>query len=105
MKTITVSELKQKLDNKENVQVIDVREPYEVDIVTIGAENIPMNEVESNLDKIKKDIPVIMHCRSGMRSASVIDYLETKHQLDNLYNLTGGILAWVDEIDPSLSKY
>lgn len=105
MKEISVKELKSKLDAKENIQVIDIREPYEAEICSIGAELIPMGEVVDQVDKIKKDIPVIVHCRSGKRSAAVIMALEQQFGFTNLYNLKGGILAWADEIDNSMSKY
>jgi adenylyltransferase/sulfurtransferase len=105
MKEITPRELKAKLDAKENIQVIDVREPYEAEICSIGAELIPMGDVLNNIDKISKDIPVIIHCRSGKRSAAVISSLETQFGFTNLYNLKGGILAWADEVDSSLPKY
>lgn len=105
MKSVTVSELKKKFDNKENFQLIDVREAYEAEICTLGGELIPMGEVMMHVDQIKRDIPVIVHCRSGKRSASVINALEAQHGYTNLYNLEGGILAWADEIDPAMSKY
>lgn len=105
MKEITATELKKKLDAKENIQVIDVREPYELEICSFGAEHIPMGEIMENIDKIKKDIPVIIHCRSGKRSAAVISSLETQFGFNNLYNLKGGILAWADEVDNSMPKY
>ena len=105
MKSITVKELKTKEDNNEDFQLIDVREEYEFEIANLGAELIPMNEVLANHDKIAKDKPVIIHCRSGKRSASVIDALEKQFGFDNLYNLEGGILAYSDEIDPSIPKY
>jgi len=105
MKEISVKELKTKIDARENIQVIDVREPYEADICTIGGELIPMGEVLENASRIKKDIPVIIHCRSGKRSAAVIEALETQLGYNNLHNLKGGILAWADEVDQSMSKY
>ncbi|MFZ6051093.1 rhodanese-like domain-containing protein [Halocola ammonii] len=105
MKEITPKELKEKLDNKEEIQVIDVRDDHEVDICNIGGKQIPMSEVMSHVDEIRKDIPVVVHCRAGARSAAVITALEQKYGMDNLYNLTGGILAWADEVDPSLEKY
>lgn len=105
MKTITVKELKAKIDAKENIQIIDVREPYEADICTMGGELIPMGDVIDNASKIKKDIPVVVHCRSGKRSAAVINALESQLGYTNLINLEGGILAWADEVDTSLSKY
>lgn len=105
MQEISVKELKAKLDAKENIQVIDVREPYEADICAIGGELIPMGEVLENASRIKKDIPVIIHCRSGKRSAAVIEALETQLGYTNLCNLKGGILAWADEVDQTMSKY
>lgn len=105
MREITVTELKAKMDAKENIQLIDVREPYEAEICEIGGMLIPMGDVVENADKIKKDIPVIIHCRSGKRSAAVISALETQFGFTNLYNLKGGILAWADEVDSTMSKY
>ncbi|PCJ83409.1 MAG: NADH oxidase [Flavobacteriales bacterium] len=102
---ITVQELKQKMDSKEDFQLIDVRESYEYDIANIGGELIPMAEIMSNIDKISKEKEVVVHCRSGKRSAAVCDALEREFGITNLHNLKGGILAWVDEIDNSLAKY
>jgi sulfur-carrier protein adenylyltransferase/sulfurtransferase len=105
MKTISVVELKKKLDSKEKIQIIDVREPFEAEICSIGAELIPMGEILQHTAKIKKDVPVIIHCRSGKRSGNVISLLEAQYGFDNLYNLEGGILAWADQVDPSMPKY
>ncbi|MFZ5554029.1 MAG: rhodanese-like domain-containing protein [Bacteroidota bacterium] len=105
MREISVQELKAKLDAKENFQLIDVRESYEADICSLGGELIPMGDVLENASRIKKDIPVVIHCRSGKRSAAVIEALESQLGYTNLSNLKGGILAWADEIDPSMSKY
>lgn len=104
MREITVQELKQKLDNKEDIQVIDVREPHEVEICSMGAELIPMGEVMDNLDRISKSKPVVIHCRSGARSGAIVKALEQKGY-ENVFNLKGGILGWASEIDPSLTKY
>ncbi|MCB0655290.1 MAG: ThiF family adenylyltransferase [Saprospiraceae bacterium] len=105
MKSVTVIQLKKMLDAGEDIQVIDVREPYEYDIVNIGALLMPMSQIGHFIDDISRDKPVIVHCRSGKRSGDIIDWLESQHDFDNLYNLEGGILAWADEIDPSLPKY
>ncbi len=104
MKEITVQELKNKMDSNETFQLIDVREPYEVDICTIGGESIPMGDIMANIDRVSKEIPVVVHCRSGKRSAAVISALEM-HGYDNLYNLRGGILAYAEEVDSSLEQY
>lgn len=105
MKEITVQELKSKMDNKEDFQFIDVREPHEVEIAGIGAELIPMGEILGQVDKISRDKPVIIHCRSGARSGTIVQALETQHGFTNLYNLKGGILAWSREIDPGVPQY
>jgi rhodanese-related sulfurtransferase len=105
MKEVTVSELKMMMDNQEDYQLIDVREPFEFEIANIGGELIPMAEVPENLDKISKDKKVVIHCKSGARSGNIINYLESQHGYDNLYNLKGGILAWADQIDTSIQKY
>ncbi len=98
MKEITPKELKQLMDENKNFQLIDVREPYEYDEVNINGELIPMGEVMDNIDKISKDKQVVVHCRSGKRSATVIGALENQHGFTNLYNLKGGILAYIDEV-------
>lgn len=105
MQTKTVQQLKQMIDAGEDFQLIDVREPHEYEVCHLNGELIPMGEVPENVDKIKRDKPVVVHCRSGKRSANVIHYLEQNHGFTNLYNLEGGILAWADEIDPAMPKY
>lgn len=104
MKEITPAELKKMKDNNEDFQLIDVREKAEVDIVEIGGEHIPMGEIMENLDKISKDKKVIVHCKAGGRSGAVVQALE-RQGYTNLYNLKGGILAYADQVDPSLPKY
>jgi sulfur-carrier protein adenylyltransferase/sulfurtransferase len=105
MKTITVSELKSKLDQRQALQIIDVREEYEVEICTLGGEHIPMAEVLDSVDKIRRDVPVIIHCRGGNRASAVILALENNFQFNNLYNLEGGIIAWAEEVDPQMEIY
>jgi rhodanese-related sulfurtransferase len=105
MKSVTVQELKQMIDNKEDFQLIDVREPFETEICSIGAELIPLNEIPNHVSQISRDKKVIVHCRSGARSANAIGFLEQQHGFTNLYNLTGGILAWANEIDPEMDTY
>jgi len=105
MKSITVQELKQLMDSKEEFQLIDVRETYENEICSLNGLLIPMNEIPGRVEELVKEKKVIVHCRSGKRSANVIDFLEQNYQLTNLYNLEGGILAWIDEIDSSMESY
>lgn len=103
MNEISVTELKKMMDNHEDFQLIDVREEYEAEAANIGGKLIPMGTVMEHLDEIPKDKKVVVHCRSGKRSASVIQALEQQQGYTNLYNLTGGIMAYAQEIDPGLA--
>lgn len=94
MKSITVQELKKMMDDQVDFQLIDVREQYEYDEANMGAQLIPMGEVVDRMDEISRDKQVVLHCRSGARSANIINYLESQG-FDNLYNLEGGIMAWL----------
>jgi adenylyltransferase/sulfurtransferase len=105
VKEITVQELKQLFDSKADFQLIDVREDYEFEIANLNGELIPLGTILQNVDKISKDKQVVVHCRSGKRSADAIRVLEERFGFDNLYNLKGGILAYADQIDNSLPKY
>ena len=102
MKEITVQELKKMMDTKEDFQLIDVREEHEYETANIKGLLIPMGEAMDRADEISKNKKVVIHCRSGKRSATVITALEQHHGYTNLYNLKGGILAWASEIDPSM---
>jgi rhodanese-related sulfurtransferase len=94
MKSLTVTALKEKIDNGENFQLIDVREPYEHKEFNINGELIPLNEITQKLDKIATDMPVIIYCRKGIRSQIAIQRLQEKFPFANLYNLIGGTEAW-----------
>ena len=85
--------------------LIDVREPYEAGIVAIGGELIPEGAVAESLDRIPRDVDVVVHCRSGIRSARAIRLLEDAHGYTNLWNLAGGVLAWQAEVEPELARY
>lgn len=98
MKEITVQELKQLIDEKKDFQLIDVREQYEYDEANINGKLIPMGEIMEHVNEIAKDKQVVVHCRSGKRSATVINALESQFGFTNLYNLKGGILAYIEEI-------
>jgi len=105
MQEKTVTELKQMIDSGVDFQLIDVREPHEFEICNLNGILIPMAEVPENVDKIAKDKPVVIHCRSGARSGRICQYLEEEYGYANLYNLKGGILAWADQIDNNMPKY
>lgn len=103
MKEITVLELKAMMDSKEDFVLIDVREEYEFDAANIGGKLIPMGDVMDKSGEIPKDKTVVIHCRSGKRSATVINALEQNFGYTNLINLKGGIMAWAAEIDSTLN--
>lgn len=105
MKEITAQELKAKIDSGEDFQLIDVREDNERQFTHIGGDHIVMGTIVNNLDKIKKDKDVVIYCRSGSRSGQVVSFLEMNHGFKNLYNLSGGILGWADQVDDSIKKY
>jgi rhodanese-related sulfurtransferase len=104
MKEISVQELKEMIDKGEDFQLIDVREDFEYEVSNLGGTLIPLGGILIEADKISKDKPVVVQCRSGKRSAAAIMQLE-QLGYTNLYNLTGGILAWANEIDPNMNVY
>jgi len=104
MKEITVQELKEKKENGEDFQLIDVREDFEYEMSNLGGVLIPLGGILIESGKIDKIKPVIVMCRSGKRSAAAIMQLE-QNGFTNLYNLKGGILAWAGEIDPTINVY
>ncbi|WP_306640815.1 molybdopterin-synthase adenylyltransferase MoeB [Sanyastnella coralliicola] len=105
VKEVSVSDLQRMRESGVPHQLIDVREPYEYAIVNIDGELAPLKSVGEFANRIDRNKKVIVHCRSGVRSAKAIKQLETDFGFENLYNLKGGILAWVDEVDASLPKY
>ncbi|OFZ52204.1 MAG: molybdenum cofactor biosynthesis protein MoeB, partial [Bacteroidetes bacterium RIFCSPHIGHO2_02_FULL_44_7] len=105
MKEITVTELKRRLDAGEAIQLLDVREPMEYQISNIGGLLIPLSSLNKHIDKIRKDVPVVIYCRSGKRSATAVRKLNDEFGFNNTANLKGGIIAWAQEIDPTLTVY
>ncbi len=102
MKLITALQLKQLLDSGAPHQLIDVREAYEAEGCSIGGTLIPMGEIIERRDEIRRDVPVIIHCKSGNRAAAVIQALESRYGFSDLINLTGGITAYAAEVEPAL---
>ena len=99
--SLSVLELK---ESQEQYFVLDVREPYEYEISNLGAVNIPLRELGKRKEEIPKDRPIVVHCKSGVRSLQAIQLLE-KQGFDGLYNLEGGILAWQLQVDPDMAVY
>jgi len=92
--SITVTALASLIENKENFQLIDVREPEEHEEFNIGGELIPLGEVVQQSQKIATGKPVILYCRKGIRSQIAIQRLQEKFPFTNLINLIGGTEAW-----------
>ena len=105
IKEITVKELKNKFDNNDDFMLLDVRNIQEVLFSKInGSIHIPMNEIMSRINELDSNKEIIIQCKSGKRSARVCEYLMTQN-FKNVKNLTGGIIAWADEIDSSIQVY
>ncbi len=101
---ITVKELKQKMDNGDNVNVLDVREPHEYEVANIGVRLIPLGELPQRLVELDSNENFAIHCKSGARSAKAVKLLQDAG-FENVYNVKGGITAWSEEIDASVPKY
>ena len=102
---ISVTELKQRMDRGDDFVLIDVREPHEAEICTIpGARLIPKGTVPARVHELNSADEFVIHCKSGKRSADIVDFLR-KAGFRKVKNLRGGILAWSDEVDPSVPKY
>jgi sulfur-carrier protein adenylyltransferase/sulfurtransferase len=101
---ITVGELKERLDNGQDVSVLDVREPHEYEVANIGARLIPLGELPERLIELDKDETLAVHCKTDGRSARAVQLLR-EAGFQNVYNVKGGITAWSEEIDPSVPKY
>ena len=94
MNSITPSDLKDRIDSKDELVLIDVREEFENADFNIGGMLIPMSTVFEQIEKIPKDKTVVLYCAKGVRSAMVIQRLEEKYGYTNLINLSGGMYAW-----------
>jgi adenylyltransferase/sulfurtransferase len=106
MQEITVTELKQKMDNGDDIQLIDVRQPDEYAVAKIeGAKLIPLGEIMKRMDEIDETKETIVHCKSGGRSGKAIEAMQRAGFNGDLKNLKGGITAWSDEVDPTIPKY
>jgi molybdopterin/thiamine biosynthesis adenylyltransferase/rhodanese-related sulfurtransferase/molybdopterin converting factor small subunit len=106
MEEITATELKQRLDNGDDIQIIDVREPHEYEIGQIpNSKLIPLGQVLNRMNEIDPDRETVVHCKMGGRSAKAIDALQRSGFTGKLINLAGGITAWSNEVDPSVPKY
>ena len=105
VKEISVQELYDWQMRGDDFQFIDVREPHEYDIVNLGAQLIPLGAICEHVADIDRKKKVVIHCKTGNRSAKAIRELEDKFGFTNLYNLKAGIFGYIDEVQPELEKY
>jgi adenylyltransferase/sulfurtransferase len=102
--TIEVEELKRRLDAGEDIFVLDVREPHEYQICNINGYLIPLGDLPKRVHELDSSREIVAHCRSGVRSAKAVTFLQ-QAGFRKVKNLTGGILAWADKVDPKMPKY
>jgi sulfur-carrier protein adenylyltransferase/sulfurtransferase len=106
MQEITATELKKRMDDGEDIQLIDVRQPDEHAFAKIeGAKLIPLGQIIQRMDEIDENRETVIHCKMGGRSAQAINALQRAGFKGNLSNLKGGITAWSDDVDKSVPKY
>ena len=101
---ITPREVKARLDRGDDIFILDVREPHEYQICNLRGYLIPLGELPRRAHELDSSRDIVAHCRSGKRSAEAVEFLR-KAGFRKIWNLKGGILAWADEVDPSLPKY
>lgn len=104
-KEISASEAAILRDNNKECVLLDVREDSELAICRIeGALHIPMGEIPERHEALPKDAPLVVLCHHGMRSLNVVQFLEAKG-FENAINLSGGIHAWANEVEPDMARY
>jgi len=101
---ISVEDLKKKLDAKADVFILDVREPHEYQICNLKGYLIPVGDLPKRVNELDSSREIVAHCKMGGRSAKAVNFLR-RAGFTKVYNLTGGILAWADRIDPKMPKY
>jgi adenylyltransferase/sulfurtransferase len=101
---ITPKDLKARQDRGDDLFILDVREPHEYQICNLNGKLIPLGELPRRVAELDSSREMVVHCRSGKRSADAIHFLQ-KAGFKKLLNLKGGVLAWADEVDPKMPKY
>ena len=101
---ITAREMKARLDRGDNLFILDVREPHEFQICNLQGHLIPLGQLPQRVKELDSSREIVVHCRSGKRSAEAIMFLQ-QAGFRKLWNLKGGVLAWSDEVDPTMPKY
>ncbi len=104
---IDPTELKARFDTGEAPVVVDVRESFEraiADLPDVGQLHIPLASLATRMHELDREAEIVVYCRSGGRSGSVVQFLQSQG-FERVINLRGGILAWQEEVDPSLTRY
>src|ERR1700686_682670 len=101
---ISAKDLKVRQDRGDDLFILDVREPHEYQICNLNGKLIPLGELPRRVNELDSSREMVVHCRSGKRSAEAIQFLQ-KAGFKKLWNLKGGVLAWSDEVDPTMPKY
>jgi len=102
---ISATEVKEMMDEKDPFVLVDVREPHEYEICNIpGAKLIPLGEVPKRMHELNTADQIVVHCRSGVRSAKAVEFL-MQAGFRRIFNLKGGVLAWARDVDPSMPSY
>jgi len=101
---ITVDELNKKLQDNEDIFLLDVREPHEYEISNLGGYLIPLNDLPNRLNELDSAHEIVVHCKIGSRSAKAVQFLK-KAGFKKVKNLAGGINAWAGRIDKSMPRY
>jgi adenylyltransferase/sulfurtransferase len=101
---ISVEELKKKLDAKSDIFILDVREPHEYQICNLNGYLVPLNDLPKRVSELDSSREIVAHCKMGGRSAKAVQFLR-QAGFKKVYNLTGGITAWAEKVDPGMPKY
>jgi adenylyltransferase/sulfurtransferase len=101
---MTPEELKQRLDAGDDLFVLDVRDPHEYQICNLGGHLIPLNDLPKRVGELDPSREIVVHCKLGGRSAKAADFLK-QAGFNRVHNLTGGINAWSERVDPKVPKY
>ena len=104
MAEISVEELKKKIDNKEDIFILDVRELHEYQICNLGGYLIPLGDLPKRVGELDSSREIVAHCKMGGRSAKAVAFLQ-QAGFKKVSNLTGGITAWAERVDPKMPKY
>lgn len=102
MRYIDPKSCKERLSKEDNLIVIDVREDYEYQHCNTGFTHIPMGEISLRHDEINSSKDVVIMCQSGRRAEAVVNLLETEFHFPQVFVMEGGILGWIEHVDPSL---